>query len=207
MGTEIATTGPNAFEQYGNVASGRSVEGELLKFSKYDDWLAGKDGTRIASGTKLVAQMSSLQVGWIRWDDGKPVEYRMGHVPERRSDLDTQDKAMWPVDTDGKPRDLWQFTNSLVLVNTETEAVYTFQPSSRGGIGAIGELCRAYGKRMRSHPDELPVVVLDMSSYQHRVKELGEIRVPVLRVAEWVPGEATAAAVGKQDDMDDPIPF
>jgi hypothetical protein len=136
MGTELATTGPNAFEQYGMAAGGE-------------------------------------------WTDG----------------------------SDGKPRDPWQFTNSIVLVNPETEAVYTFQPSSRGGISAIGELCRAYGRRMRSHPDELPLIALDVSSYKHRIKELGEIRVPVLRVVDWVKGDATTAVVAQQGGMDDEIPF
>ena len=208
MSTELATIGPNPFEQYGMIASGRSIEGELLKFSKYGDWLAGKDSTKIDHGTRLVAQMPSLQVGWIKWVDNKPAEARMGFVsegymPARRGDLDAQDKSEWPAGTDGKPRDPWQFTNSIVLVNPETEAVYTFQPSSRGGIGAIGELCRAYGKRVRSHPDELPVVALDVSSYKHPVREYGEVREPVLRVVDWVKGEETAAAIAQTNVLDD----
>jgi hypothetical protein len=212
MGTELATTGPNAFEQYGMAAGGRTIEGDLLKFSKYGDWLAGQDGNKIEHGTRLVAQMQSLQVGWIKWVDGKPAEQRMGfvnegHVPARRGDLDAHDKSEWTDGSDGKPRDPWQFTNSIVLVNPETEAVYTFQPSSRGGISAIGELCRAYGRRMRSHPDELPLIALDVSSYKHRIKELGEIRVPVLRVVDWVKGDATTAVVAQQGGMDDEIPF
>jgi hypothetical protein len=212
--TELANTGPNPFEAYGNVAGGSTIEGDLLKFSKFGDWLVGKDAIKLEVGTRLVAQMPSLRVGWLKWIDNKPAEVLWGyviegHVPVRRGDLDAQDQTLWTIGTDGKKRDPWQFTNALTLVNPATDSVLTFSPSSRGGISAIGELCRKYGRRMRAHPNELPVVELGVSSYRHKIKELGEIRVPMLRIVDWVDGEEVAATVnGAHDDMmSDEIPF
>lgn len=194
MTQEIAKTGPDPYETYGNAQSGR-IQGELLKFSKFGEWLAGKDGAKVPHGTRLVAEMPTLQIGWVRWDDAKPVELRMGFlsesfVPALRSGLGDTDKDLWATDDTGRPRDPWQFTNSLVLLNPETSDVYTFQPTSRGGLSAVGELCRAYGKHRRGAPNELPVIALDMASYKHPNKAFGEIRTPVLRVVDWVQSDA-----------------
>jgi hypothetical protein len=193
---EIAKTGPDPYESYGNAQSGR-IQGDLLKFSKFGEWLAGKDAVKVPHGTRLVAEMPTLQIGWVRWHDGKPEATQMGFladgfVPSNRSELGDTDRGLWSMDENGRPRDPWQFTNSLVLLNPETSEVYTFQPTSRGGLQAIGELCRLYGKHRRTEPAALPVVALDMSSYKHPNKAYGDIRIPVLRWVDWVQSDAVA---------------
>jgi hypothetical protein len=95
-----------------------------------------------------------------------------------------------------------------VLVNPDTDTVYSYQPSSRGGIVAISHLCTAYGRRTRAHPGELPLIELDASSYQHQNKSFGEIRTPVLRVVDWIKSdEQPVNAEPATEEMDDQIPF
>ena len=186
----------NPYLDYGN-ASG-AIEGDLLKFSKFGEWHAGQDSKKIALGTRLVARMETLAIGWLRWSDGKPVEKRLGFLgegfaPPPRDQLGDRDETLWPVGPDGKATDPWQFINSLVLIDPATDQVYTFQIGSRGGINAIGAVCRAYGRRMRSHPGDLPIVELGSSSYRHA--QFGEIRIPQLNVVGWTNGNTDAPAI------------
>jgi len=180
----------NPYSQYGEQASQRNIVGKLLKFSK-GDYTAGENNDEIPVGTELIANMESLAVGWMKWADNKPEEQIMGLVkdafqPPKRKDLDATDESDWEIDETGKPRDPWQFSNQLVLkVPGEGGQVYTFATSSRGGINAIGELCKIYGKAMRSKPNDFPVIILRVGSYMHSVKAYGRIKFPVFDVKTW----------------------
>lgn len=183
----------NVFEQYGSQMSQSNITGQLLKFSK-GDWLFGQDDEEMKAGTKLVANIPELMVGWIKWVDNKPVEQLMGRLadgfqPKRRSELGDNDDTTWEVDAQGKPRDPWQFTNYLLMKRPGKKAVddelFTFTTSSRGGLGALGALCKTYGQEMRTKPDELPIVELDVNSYNHPNKDFGRIKVPVFNVVGW----------------------
>jgi hypothetical protein len=192
--TEVAAGGGrNAFEDYGNAVSQKSIVGDLLKFSK-GDYLAGEDEREVPIGTKIVFNMDQLMVGWIKWEDNKPVQQLMGPIaegfkPEARRDLGDDDKTLWEEDSNGKQRDPWQFSNYVVCkevgTNGDTEHLYTFATSSKGGLNAIGEVCKVYGKEMRSRPDEYPIVELGLNSYKHSNPEYGRIKVPVLKVVGW----------------------
>jgi hypothetical protein len=185
----VANIGPNPFEAYGNATVNNHIVGQLLKFSK-GDYLAGQDGAEIKPGTKLAAIMDQLMVGWIKWKDAAPVEHVMGlvasgYVPPKRAELDDNDEETWDTDDDGRPRDPWQFSNYLIVVDQKDKTVFTFTTSSKGGLGAIGELCKAYGKGMRERPNDFPVIELGVGSYQHRDKSLGRIKFPILKPVGW----------------------
>jgi hypothetical protein len=191
----------NFFESYGSQASQTTIIGQLLKFSK-GDWLIGTNNTEVKPGKQLVAIMDQLSVGWVKWEDNKPVEQLMGlivegHVPLKRKDLGDTDESQWEVDMQGKPRDPWQFTNNLVLrevglASNDEDHMYTFATSSRGGISAIGELCKSFGKAMRQRPDEYPIIELATDSYVHPIKEYGRIKTPVMNVISWEKKEPVA---------------
>lgn len=193
------------FEGYGNAATARSITGTLLRFSK-GDYLAGQDGVDIPIGTRFVAIMNSLTVGWVRWENNAPTEQRMGFVvegfqPERRNDLGDQDKDHWEIDEKGQPRDPWQFTNYLILHDAKSGEVYTFATASKGGLGCVGELSKEYGKAIRQKPDQYPIVELDVGSYQHRDRSLGRIKFPIFKVVDWVtkdgsPGNGSSLVAG-----------
>lgn len=194
---ELANIGPaDYYEEYGRQASSRPIVGKLLKFSK-GDYLAGQDNEEFEEGTELVACMDTLQVGWVKWVDSSPVDQRMGllmegHKPEKRGELGDSDEDQWEVDEQsGKPRDPWQFANQLILRpldwSGEDDELYTFVTQSKGGVSAIGNLCKYYGREMRQRPGDYPVIKLEVDSYMHSNKQFGRIKVPLLTPTEdWV---------------------
>jgi hypothetical protein len=189
-----AQTSGNVFAAYGESAGTTSyIVGDLLKFSK-GDWLTGKDNRELADGTKLVAVMDTLAVGWQRWENQRPVEHRMGllvdgFVPPPREELGDTDEGLWDRDDNNEARDPWQLTNYIQLVDPENkDAVYTFTTSSKGGLSAIAKLCREYGRarEKEGREEQLPLVVLSTGSYAHRDRSLGRIKFPVLTIIGWV---------------------
>ena len=136
--------------------------------------------------------MNSLCVGFQKWEDNRPADKVMGpigagFVPPKREELGDNDKSRWDTFDDGRPRDPWQFTNTIVLVELETSNLFTYSTASRGGLDAIGQLALKYGERLRQHPGEVPVVELDRSKYQHSDRKVGEVRIPILRIVDWIP--------------------
>jgi hypothetical protein len=206
MGNDVTTIGPNPFESYGHAATSNRFPGIFMKFNK-GDFLAGQDNTEIPIDTQLVAAMDTLQIGFVKWQDNKPVSHVMGRVidgfvPPRRSELGDNDESEWEVDDSGSPRDPHQLTNYLVLVNPAAlDEVYTFATSSKGGMGAIGELAKTYGKIMRQSPDEYPIIALRAASYQHKDRSIGRIKYPVFPVVGTIgKAEIDAAIEGSYAD-------
>jgi hypothetical protein len=188
----VSTATANFYKKYGEAATANSIIGRLLKFNKFGEFKAGQEEEEIEHGTKLAAYMSSLCVGFQRWEDNRPADKVMGpigqgFVPPRRSDLSHNDKSQWDTFDDGRPRDPRQFTNTLVLVDLETGDFFTFSTTSRGGLDAVGQLALKYGEHMRQKPDEMPIVELGSGSYRHSNKSYGEIRFPVLKIVDWAP--------------------
>jgi hypothetical protein len=156
--------------------------------------------------------MDELWTGWQRWQDNKPAESRIGRVvdkfvPMQKRDLPDRDQSMWEADTDGKPRDPWQFVNYLVLKNGKSGEYYTFTTSSRGGLNTIGDLCRHYARDVKQHPDCFPIVALRSDSYTHPNKAFGRIKIPVLAVVGRAPRDGSVAVQAIADDMNDSIPL
>jgi hypothetical protein len=187
--TDVSTNAGNPFTSYGDQVSQKQIVGTLLRFSK-GDYLAGQEDEEVPVGTKYVANMDELMAGWIRWADNKPTDHIMGKISEsyqapKRNTLGDTDKAEWEVDSQGKERDPWQFSNYLLLWGVDDAELYTFATSSRGGLNAIGDLCKVYGKQMAQHPDEFPIIEMGVTSYNHPNKEFGRIKVPVLKIVGW----------------------
>jgi hypothetical protein len=193
--TAVSTTGSNPWLEYGAAVGASDITGDLLKFSK-GDFLAGQDNREIAVGTRLVANMDSLEIGWIKWENSRPADRRMGrcadgHKPAKRPDLGDNDKALWETDDDGSPRDPWQYSNHLILADPEDGQLYTFATSSKGGLTAIGALCSTYGQAMRQHPDQWPIIELGVGSYAHSNKAYGRIKFPTFEVVGWSPKDGS----------------
>jgi hypothetical protein len=186
--TAVATSAEDPFDAYAK-AGGGEIEGTLLKFVK-GDYLAGRENREIPTGTRLIANMEKLKTGYVRWDNGKPVDHRMGlvaegFVPPWRRDLGDNDKNMWAVNDAGIPQDPWQKTEHLVLADPQTGAIYTLVISSGGGRDATRDLCTDYAHGRRQHPDSHPVIELGVDSYQHPNKQVGRVKVPTFRIVGW----------------------
>ena len=109
----------NAFEQLAAALAQTPFDGDLLRFSK-GEYLARNDEL-VELGTEFVADVPGLQVGWQKWEDGKPVQHEIGYVadgyrPPRRSELGDDEPSTWEVDEQGQPRDPWQKTMYLPLI-------------------------------------------------------------------------------------------
>jgi hypothetical protein len=192
----------NVFEAIGDVMTqSTAIIGSLLKFSK-GDWLAGFDNEEVPDGTELVAVVSGIVHGQVRWEDNRPVEQIMGpliegFVPPARSTLGYNDKTKWEI-SGGKTRDPWQETIYMPAVTIDAATVFTFSTGTDGGRRhAIGPLCKEYGSHIRQHPDELPVVKLQQDSYEHTDRSIGRVKYPELPVMRWVKAEKYLAAISK----------
>lgn len=195
----------NPFETYGQTMTTSPIVGSLLKFNK-GDYLAGQDEEDVPVGTLLVPDMDGLMIGWVKWGNNKPGQQIMGKLveafqPPRRNTLGDDDEDAWEVDTQGKPRDPWQFSNNLIMRPAglrkapDDDVLYTFSVSSKGGLTAIGELCKFYGHEMREHDGQYPVIALDVGSYKHSNLEYGRIKFPILKpTGQWEPKALEAPA-------------
>jgi len=208
--TAVGAVTGNYFQDYGDQVSQKSIVGKLLKFSK-GDYLVGENNDEVEEGTQYVANMDELMVGWIKWADSKPEEQIMGRVsegyqPPKRGSLGDEDKSRWETDEQGRERDPWQFSNYLILKTpgeNDVDNLFTFTTSSRGGLNAIGELCKTYGKAMRQRPDEFPIIALKVGSYQHSNKAYGRIKFPIFEVVGWAAKAEFAEALDNDNSNDD----
>jgi hypothetical protein len=205
-------------------AESRVIRGSLLKFSE-GRWFIGTENEAVKEGCQLVAVGTSA--AWVRWQGGKPVEYRSREpgvpMPEREV-LGDCDRTSWENGPDGQPRNPWQSTRFVHLIDRQTAEAFTFSTSSESGIDCVINLADQI-KRMRSqYPNAVPLV--ELGAAPMRTKH-GLKSKPVLRVVGWrntaltvvieqpeqlLPAPvttATSASVqGKTiNDMDDDIPF
>lgn len=196
--------GHDPYSAYGQAAAATKT---FVTF-KNGEYLYGPDDEEIPLGTRFIANMPGLRIGWKRWHDGKVIDDRMdllvspeGQVfkPGARADLGDLDPALWEKDEKTKqPKDPWQFTNELTLVGPESGTEFVFATASKGGIGAVGRLCQDYGRLYRQKPGRLPVIELQADSYQH--KTYGKTYFPVLTLVDWVAESAMAAPVAGEAD-------
>ena len=129
----------------------------------------------------------------MKWQGGKPVEYRVREpgvpMPER-AELGDNDPAKWEVGPDGQPRDPWQNTRFVHLIDPQTAEEFTFSTSSWGGRDCVINLAGQI-KRMRSkHPDAVPLVELGAAPMSTK---FGRKSKPVLKVVGWLNTAATAS--------------
>jgi hypothetical protein len=201
-------------ESYGKQASQKK---NLLRFTK-GDYVYGKeeDNTGLPIGTVVIMDLSTLQAGWQKWEEGKPTEANIGFVnegfqPKPRDELGDDDKDLWEIDEDSKdktPRDPWQFSNLVIvrqLGTTGDDGLFTFVTASRGGLSAIGEVCKVGGRKMREDPETcLPIVELNFGSYAHSNKSFGRIKYPVFKIVGWASAaeieDATETVVEEVDE-------
>ena len=197
------------FAAYG--ASAASASTPFLKFIK-GEYRYGVDDDMVPLGTRLVPNMAELRCGFIKWEDGKAVDEKMRLVvdglPPSREECGDLDRNEWEVDPNGATKDPWALANELPFKDPETDEEFVFTTGSKGGIGALGKLARAYARQRQKRDGQLPVVELGASSYRH--KTYGEVHVPVFRIVGWVvEDELIAGTSGAQvdDDLSDEIPF
>lgn len=200
-----------------NEAAEQTIRGTLLKFADWR-WTAGKEATPIPDGTKLVALATAA--GWVRWQDAKPVEYRMREPGRRlpeREELGYDDQGDWEAGPDGEPKDPWANTRWVYLVDPQTAEAFTFTTSSWGGRNAVATLGDQIARMRSVHADAVPIVELRAAEMPTK---FGRKSKPIFKIVGWksAGGEASApverqisAQAAKkeidQHEMDDEIPW
>jgi hypothetical protein len=163
-------------------AAERTIRGTLLKFADWK-WYAGKEATEVEIGTKLVALATAA--GWVRWEDNKPAEHRMrssGHRLPDREELGYDNQDDWEAGPSGEPKDPWQNTRWVYLVDPQTAEAFTFTTSSWGGRGAVIDLGDQITRMRTVHPDAVPIVELRAAEMPTK---FGRKSKPVFKVVGW----------------------
>jgi hypothetical protein len=211
-GKEVARVKPNAVGHTrpaptgglaGYVASrsANEIAGTILKFAK-GDFLEGKDQP-VPIGERFVFHPESVAIGFQIWVGGKVVESHMGLVADNfvvplRRDLGHHDRSVWEKDANGDLRDPCQECMKMQLARLSTGGVYTFSAPSVGARGAIDKLCQEYVAAMDRHPDEFPIIELQVDSYAHKNKAFGRIKFPVFKIVDWIGKDAVSAAPAQE---------
>jgi hypothetical protein len=168
------------FHVYARSVRPHRLDGDRLSFAK-GEWLAGEHKLVVPLGTQLVAILSQLRIGWLKFVGGQCVGQTMGLVaesfqPPRREELDDLDGADWETQPDGSTKDPWSNANELPMISPDGAVIYTYTTGSKGGFAALGELCAGFYEELGLYP----VVELGSDAYWHKNKSLGRIHVPLL---------------------------
>ena len=154
--------------------------GKILKFVK-GKWKVGDEV--VPEGTEYIAYIDEVAGGYVKFEDKSVTDRRIvkvaaGKAP-KREELGDDDSNQWEIGPDGKPRDPWVLQWLLPMSPVDAEGDLTvYCTSSKGGISAIGSLCKVYGRSERN--GLLPIVALKCASYKH--PEFGEIDKPDLPI-------------------------
>jgi hypothetical protein len=163
-------------------ANERVIKGTLLKFSDWN-WSKGKEGTAVENGTTLVALDSAA--GWVKWSEGKPTDYKMREPHRRlpdREELGDSNEDDWEAGPDGKPKDPWQNTRFVYLVDPTTAEAFTFSTSSWGGRSAVSDLADQIQRMRFAQPGAVPVVELQAAPM---LTKFGKKSKPWFKVVDW----------------------
>lgn len=215
MTNELATTSTSdGWDDAAAESAERVIKGTFMKFADWR-WSSGKEGNPVEEDTRLVALGTAA--AWVKWADGKPAEYRLrqpGQPLPEREQLGDQDEADWPAGPDGKPRDPWQSTRFVYLVNPATAEAFTFSTSSWGGRGAVADLGDQIQRMRYAHPGAVPIVELHAAPM---LTKFGKKSKPWLKVVDWKRADDTSNAPIQLEHksapakvaatLDDDIPF
>jgi hypothetical protein len=163
----------------------RVIKGTLLKFSDWR-WTKGKEGIEVKNGTQLVAL--STAAGWVKWANNKPVEYRMrepGRALPERQELGDLDQSEWEIGPNGEPKDPWQNTRFVYLIDPLTAEAYTFSTPNWGGRQAVNDLAEQIQRKRYGRPGAVPLVELQAEPHQTKY---GRKSKPVFKVIDWRSG-------------------
>jgi hypothetical protein len=212
---ELTPTPADGWDDTAAEAEARIIRGSLLKFADWK-WSIGKESeaVEVKEGRRLIAVATAA--AWVKWQGGKPVEYRLREPGVRmpdRAELGDNNPAAWEAGPDGQPRDPWRNTLFVYLIDEQTAEAFTFSTATWGGRDCVINLADQI-KRMRGkHPDAVPLVELGAAPMSTR---FGRKSKPVLKVVGW--WNTAASVVIEQperqlppptaaQELDDEIPF
>ena len=167
------------------MRSSTGFNAATLKYTK-SKWSVGDIDF---DGRELTARVDWTMVGWTKWWERKPVDYRLGYVADRfvppaRAELGNLNRDEWDIYCKG--RDPWVFSWILPLFDAASGEAFLWSTDSRGGRDAIANLLTAYADRVEANPEEkktLPIVELATGGYAHA--QFGFVHTPELNILDW----------------------
>jgi hypothetical protein len=210
MQNDLTTTTNDGWLDVAVEANQRVLRGTLIRFADWN-WTRGKEAELIEKGTQLVA--TGTAAAWVKWQDGKPVETRLrqpGSAMPEREELGNTDEASWETGPDKRPKDPWQNTRFVYLVDPKTAESFTFSTSSFGGREAVLHLGDAIARMRSMHADAMPVVALEAAPMQTRY---GRKSKPAFRITGWKSANGETREVRqlppqtRAAEMDDGVPW
>ena len=128
---------------------------------------------------------------WVKWYGGKPVEYLMRQpgkkLPERDELSDPEGCGTWETGPDGNPKDPWQNTRFVYLVDPVSAEAYTFVTASWGGRQAVNDLAEQIQRVRYGKPGASPLVELHAEPW---MTKFGRKSKPFFKVIDWRGGGA-----------------
>jgi hypothetical protein len=203
------------FEKIGHDLASRTTM-PTLRFS--DGSYHFSDGETFVENVRLVANMRTLRIGWVRWNSGFPVKRIMGEInegflpPERVSDkLGDFDKELWES-KDGIPEDPWRITLEIVAYHPDTDSYFllvfdnlchrTVEDDAPTWHESLGVLAQVYAVHARSAPDELPLIELGRDSFVYGPVSNPIIHyVPRINVVGWWSAAKEREAIAKHQEV------
>lgn len=188
-------TAPTEPPQGGFARVKLPLSAEELRFEPVGRFRAGEAEREVPIGTLAIADVRSLQVGWVRYRNDQPVAVLSGFVgagyraPER-ADLGDVDPRTWAF----PDQDPWQDFSTLVLMSMPDMKFYSFITSRPGDWVTLAALASDYSKWGRRLKRGLPVVRLQTLS---RRKGMLDIHYPFFKIIDWTGGDDDGADAPK----------
>jgi len=165
----------------------RVIKGTLLKYSDWK-WTKGKENIEVKEDISFVALATAA--GWVKWHDGKPSGEPLTRQPGKklpeRDELGDLDKTEWELGPDGQPKDPWQNTRFVYLVDPISAEAYTFVTASWGGRQAVNDLADQIQRVRYRNPGASPLVELHAEPW---MTKFGRKSKPFFKVIGWRGGE------------------
>jgi hypothetical protein len=163
------------------------IEGEELRFEQVGKFRAGAHEIEIPLGTKFVAIVPSLRVGWVKWREGFEEEIasemHWGLIGDyyklpSRAQLGETDPACWKY----PDQDPWQEVDTMALMECKSGKAFTFVAATGDELKAIRRLAVIYGDMVCIDKTLLPIVALRTRSEQRGMLQLHR---PFFEVVNW----------------------
>ncbi len=176
-----------------------------------------QDGNEVVIGTKFVANVPTLSVGFIRFKGKgeapqKALTLAANNEPVTREELGDLNPNTWPLQNNGEPKDPWNATYELDAADAEMGRPTTITASTWTAREAVLDLVDDWDAKQTDHPHQLPIIALGATTRdigRHR-----DVDVPLLTIVGWT--EDTGALDDEPveetsdndiEDLDDEIPF
>lgn len=180
--------------------------GDYLLRLVVGQWVYGQENVEVEADSEWAINPLSLMHGWVAWTDYKKKKNEIlaeAMVPAS-SPLPAVTELREVKDDEGN---ICVYSQQIsfqlqCMTGEDTGEQVKYKATSVGGMNASKELLGEIIKQLDTDPDNpVPVIVLSMDSYQHKV--WGKTFVPVFEIVDWVPLDSAIKAP-MQDEPAEP---